>query len=350
MTPRSVARTSAFRASSSSWRIWDTRTHSCASPVAPSLIPRGLSRTTSRPSSTERPARWTSAANASSADVLRMPWDPMKAIFAGRGHAFGGGAAVDLSELRARGTVSGYADHAPAWAAVLGAMQAVAASHLKARRRQSRRRREPQHPVVPAAGGSMRRPAVRRVIAVALPLMVLATMVCILVVLVAQQTLRAGANDPQLAMAGDAADALDRGASPTSVVPHAGARVASASSLSAFTVVFGPGQTVLATDGRLDGGDPIPPIGVLDHARDVDRGANVVTWQPRQGVRIATVTVPWNGGTVLVGRSLREVERRVDQLSVLVTVVWLLMLGVIVAASALGVAVWRGGDVAQPES
>ena len=34
-----------------------TSTHSCASPVAPSLIPSGLSRTTSRPSSTDRPAR-----------------------------------------------------------------------------------------------------------------------------------------------------------------------------------------------------------------------------------------------------------------------------------------------------
>ena len=49
-------------------------------------MPQGLSRTTSRPSSTERPARWTSAAKASSGLVLRIPWEPMKAILAGLGH------------------------------------------------------------------------------------------------------------------------------------------------------------------------------------------------------------------------------------------------------------------------
>ena len=57
-TPRSVTRTSAFGASSSSCRTWQTSTHSWASPVADSLIPSGLSRTTSRANSTERPARW----------------------------------------------------------------------------------------------------------------------------------------------------------------------------------------------------------------------------------------------------------------------------------------------------
>src|SRR4051812_27586342 len=87
MTPRSVTRTSAFRASSSSWRTCDTRTHSWASPVAPSLIPSGLSRTTSRPSSTDRPARWTSVAKARSAVVLRIPCEPMNATLAWPGHA-----------------------------------------------------------------------------------------------------------------------------------------------------------------------------------------------------------------------------------------------------------------------
>src|SRR5487761_1937689 len=89
MTPRSVTRMSALRASSSSCRICETRTHSCASPVAPSLMPSGLSRTTSRASSAEQPARWTVAANASTALVLRIPWEPMKATFAGRGQSTG---------------------------------------------------------------------------------------------------------------------------------------------------------------------------------------------------------------------------------------------------------------------
>ncbi len=85
MTPRSVTRHSALRESSSSRRICEVRTHSCASEVAPSLMPRGLSRTTSRANSTERPARWMALAKARAAVVLRIPCEPMKAIFALRG-------------------------------------------------------------------------------------------------------------------------------------------------------------------------------------------------------------------------------------------------------------------------
>src|SRR6187549_3451423 len=91
MAERSVTRTWALGASSSSWRIWDMSTHSWASPVADSLMPSGLSRTTSRANSTERPARWTVPANACAAVVLRMPWDPMKAILAQRVHVTRGG-------------------------------------------------------------------------------------------------------------------------------------------------------------------------------------------------------------------------------------------------------------------
>ena len=47
-----------------------------------------------------------------------------------------------------------------------------------------------------------------------------------------------------------------------------------------------------------------------------------VTWQPREGIRIASVTVRWSGGTVLAGRSLREVERLEDQALLLVAAGW----------------------------
>ena len=53
--------------------IWETITHSWASPVADSLIPRGLSRTTSRPCSTARPALCIAFANPWTAVVLRIP-------------------------------------------------------------------------------------------------------------------------------------------------------------------------------------------------------------------------------------------------------------------------------------
>jgi hypothetical protein len=146
------------------------------------------------------------------------------------------------------------------------------------------------------------------------PLAVLATCVAGMVYLVAQQGLRSGADSPQLQLAEDAARALDGGTAPSSVTgPPA---VDMAESLAPFVVVFDEDGKALAWSGQLDGAAPAPPKGVLDHAAgDVP---NRVTWQPRAGLRYATVTVRWRGGTVMAGRSLREVERLENQAFLLV--------------------------------
>jgi hypothetical protein len=187
-----------------------------------------------------------------------------------------------------------------------------------------------------------------RAIALFLPVAVLATLGCGLVYVGVQQDLRSGANDPQLQLAEDAARALDAGAEPASIV--GGTEVDVAQSLAPFVVVFDLAGHVLATDGQLDGHDPVPPLGVLDAARA--HSPNVLTWQPRPGVRVATAAVPWQGGTVLAGRSLREVERREDQLLLTVAAVWLAML-VALAATAL-VAAWlwpsQGPEARPPTS
>jgi hypothetical protein len=151
-----------------------------------------------------------------------------------------------------------------------------------------------------------------------------------------QQDLRMGANDPQLQLAEDAARALDGGALAGTLVGTS--RVDVAVSLAPFIVIFDPAGHVLATDGQLDGHDPIPPLGVLDAARQDP--PNAVTWEPRAGVRVATVTVPWNGGTVLAGRSLREVERREDNSLLLAAAAWIVMLGVLPVAALLAAWVW----------
>jgi hypothetical protein len=176
----------------------------------------------------------------------------------------------------------------------------------------------------------------RRAIALFLPVAVLATLCCGLVYIAIQQDLRSGGNDPQLQLAEDAAQSLDAGAAPLDVA--GGPKVDVAQSLAPFVVVFDPSGHVLATDGRLDGQDPIPPTGVLDAARA--HSPNVVTWQPRPGVRVATVTVPWQGGTVLAGRSLREVERREDQALLLVAAAWLAMIATLAATALVAAWLW----------
>lgn len=196
----------------------------------------------------------------------------------------------------------------------------------------------------------LRSPLFRPAVAVFLPLAVLATCVLGTVYAVVQNGLRTGADELPLTLAIDAGARLDAGTAPATVVASAAwagtASVDVAGSLSPFIVVFDGGSKVLATNAQLDGADPVPPAGVMATATVAT--PNRVTWQPRPGVRVATVTVRWSGGTVLVGRSLREVERREDQVLVLVAAAGVATLLAVAVASLA--AAWllrdRGRSVA----
>jgi hypothetical protein len=185
----------------------------------------------------------------------------------------------------------------------------------------------------------VRSPVIRRALAFFLPVAVLATLCCGLVYTAVQQDLRMGANEPQVQMAEDAARALDTGVQPSSLV--ASTKVDVAASLAPFVVIFDTSGNVLATDGLLDGHDPVPPLGVLDAARQDP--PNRVTWEPRDGVRVATVTVPWSGGTVMAGRSLREVERQEDNILLIAGAAWVVMLVSIAVASGVAAWLWPAG-------
>jgi hypothetical protein len=198
----------------------------------------------------------------------------------------------------------------------------------------------------PGSGGSRElaarlpgttRELVRRALALFLPLAVLATLSCGLVYLEVQQGLRGGANDPQYRLAEDAAERLDAGAAPASVV-DAAASVDLATSLAVFVIVFDSNHAVLATNASLDGGSPAPPGGVLEAARPGCPRA--VTWQPRSGVRVAAVTTAWKGGFVLAGRSLRRVEEQEGNAELIAAFAWLCMLAALSVASVAASALW----------
>jgi hypothetical protein len=177
---------------------------------------------------------------------------------------------------------------------------------------------------------------IRRALAFFLPVAVLATLVCGFVYTAVQQDLRMGANDPQLQLAEDAGHALDAGAPATTLVGSA--KVDVAVSLAPFIVIFDAAGQVLVTDGQLDGHEPVPPLGVLDAARQDP--PNAVTWEPRAGVRIASVTVPWRGGTVLAGRSLREVERQEDNIMLVAVAGWIVILGTLAVTALVAAWLW----------
>lgn len=98
-----------------------------------------------------------------------------------------------------------------------------------------------------------------------------------------------------------------------------------ARSLAPYLMVFDPNGNVQASNAVLHGQVPNLPKGVFDYTRQ--HGEDRISYQPEPGVRSAVVVVAVNGGRdgfVLAGRSLREVEKRVDQLTLTTGLLWAL--------------------------
>ena len=173
---------------------------------------------------------------------------------------------------------------------------------------------------------------IKNIIKVWLPFVVVITAFCALTYGTVQQAYRQGANDPQIQMARDAADALSDGASIDSFVPSA--KVSVAKSLAPFYIVYDASGQVLASSVVLDGVTPGLPDGVLDSTKEM--GENRVTWQPRTGVRIAAVIISYKDGFVLAGRNLREVELRESQTTQFAGLTWLLAVVAALVVIAFG--------------
>src|SRR5512141_1214227 len=117
-----------------------------------------------------------------------------------------------------------------------------------------------------------------------LPFAVAVTGLCLLVYMTVQQSLRQGANDPQIQMAEDAAAALKSGANADSIMPQT--QIEMSTSLAPFMVVFDSSGKVIASSGLLHGAMPDYPKGALDAAKE--SGENRVTWQPSADTRVAS--------------------------------------------------------------
>ncbi len=129
-----------------------------------------------------------------------------------------------------------------------------------------------------------------------------------------QQSLRQSANDPQI----QAVESLVKATTTPKVEP-----IDISTSLGTFFIVVDKDLKPIAYSGMLDGKTPVPPAGVFDYVKT--HGENRVTWEPKKGVRIAAVIMKMNGentGYALVGRSLREVEKRETLLMQLCLAAW----------------------------
>jgi len=154
------------------------------------------------------------------------------------------------------------------------------------------------------------------------------TVLCGLIYVTVQQLHRTGANDPQLQIALDLKNAIETDRSTAKWMP--GDSIEISKSLSVFKTFYKPNGEPLQSTGFLDGQLPRIPRRVLDFTSKC--GEDVVTWQPRHGVRMAMVIEAVSSpeiAFVAVGRSLKDVEKRESTLVTMVLVAWLVCGGVI---------------------
>jgi len=176
-----------------------------------------------------------------------------------------------------------------------------------------------------------------------LPLAFCVTVLAGLVYVAVQQSLRQGANDPQIEMAEDAAAQLQAGAQAQAVVGNN--KVDMSQSLAPFLTIYDASGKVVASSAQLNGATPPIPPGVFDSVRS--SGEDRLTWQPQEGVREAAVVTQFGGsspGFVLAGRSLREVEDRESRLTQMVGAAWIA--GIVGSFVLCLVALWLGGRLA----
>ncbi|HEX7834853.1 MAG TPA: hypothetical protein VF479_05230, partial [Pseudolysinimonas sp.] len=105
-------------------------------------------------------------------------------------------------------------------------------------------------------------------------------------------------------------------------------RVDLASSQAVFYVAYdGTGAPESGT-GYLDDALARVPTGVV--AAAIQQGSNSVNWQPRDGLRFATVELRAGDGVVMAGQSLEPSETRTENIGMLLLVGW--FAGVVVLA------------------
>jgi hypothetical protein len=156
------------------------------------------------------------------------------------------------------------------------------------------------------------------------------TLLCGLIYTSVQQSHRSAANDPQLQMARDIANSLNNNRSPNRLFADS-IPIDISKTLAPFVVLYNKNGEPVQSTGLLDGNFPKLPNGVFDFSRKNQE--DVITWQPRRGIRMAMVVEyvqSPNISFVAVGRSLLEVENRVQNLTFMVFIAWIICIGIVV--------------------
>jgi hypothetical protein len=136
--------------------------------------------------------------------------------------------------------------------------------------------------------------------------------------LTVQQSYRQSANDPQIQLAEDTATTLSTGATPQALIPSR--KIDMKKTLAPFGIVYDENGKIIISSVSLDGKDPVLPPSIFSTLKTHDESR--FTWEPQKGARIAAVVRRYNNGYILAGRSLREIEKRENQLLMQTAIVW----------------------------
>lgn len=124
---------------------------------------------------------------------------------------------------------------------------------------------------------------------------------------VAQQTLRFSGDATLIDQAESIATTLN---SQSAKGLQANSKVEVEKSSGVFVIVIDKDGTENYSSVQLDGSTPKLPEGVIKAAQE--KGRNRVTWEPKKGVRISTVVVPYasqsESGVIVVGRSAKIMD------------------------------------------
>jgi hypothetical protein len=164
---------------------------------------------------------------------------------------------------------------------------------------------------------------IKSIFPVFLPFALTITLLCGIIYIVAQQSYRMSANDPQIQLAEDIATQIATGISPQYFIPNV--KIDISKSLGTFIMAYDKTGNLIGESAVLNGKTIKLPQGVLT---DTKRKTETrFTWQPQKGVRSAVVVAYYKGnqeGFIAIGRSLREVEKREDNLAKMVFLGWII--------------------------
>lgn len=172
---------------------------------------------------------------------------------------------------------------------------------------------------------------------IALPLAIAVTFLSCMIYVVAQQSLRQSFDDTQIRTAEDTAALILAGAQPATVIPVQSVDIEN--SITPWVAIYSASGTVVASNGRYRDALPQPPAGVFTEIERPIASTSPVeekrTWQPTEGVREGLVIVTAGENYVVAGRNLRELEDRIWNIALLITLGWFLTLATTLLAAWL---------------